>query len=498
MRKTFQGASAFGTGKPAVDARNWQDFLISTFTAQELAEEVREFSFSPKNREQALSVAEAAEGIRRVLELGLGRVPVASTDDWSREQCVTMARRLFCDASEKLEEDVEPAGDLPLPNRQCLPPPLPFAVAMMLGAAVGRKVVNFLGLRSRWVTTPRGEFHVYHSVPAPWDPCQSARTPIVVLHGMCVPGSCMTTLGLLLKGDRPVVIPDMLGWDYGFSSARTMRGIVGRYQPSLEEHIQSVAELLNALFPGGRPFDLCGHSLGGFVAFRLTQQLPPGRVRNLVLLAPGGLCNYGLGHVINNVNAPYNSAVHFLRSGLPWPIAMVASWTTYRMFRSPQSISLMGDLYPAGLANYFCRRAPVHTRSLVIWGDDDFINKARSDEFIMECIPRGEGYWVNGGTHSIIVESVVTLYNLITPFLAASDESPSQPPPAFTRALLFLLASTNMPVTKMQSPSPPRQTVYISPAAFRLQRKGGKHLRPDSFNGINGDLRFGIVPKSLN
>ncbi len=54
---------------------------------------------------------------------------------------------------------------------------------------------------------------------------------------------------------------------------------------TIERHVRDVGGFIAAL--GGGPVDLCGHSRGGSVAFRVAQHFPDA-VRRLILAEPGG------------------------------------------------------------------------------------------------------------------------------------------------------------------------------------------------------------------
>lgn len=76
-------------------------------------------------------------------------------------------------------------------------------------------------------------------------------------------------------------------------------------------------------------------------------------------------------------------------------------------------------------AEYF-ERVPIHHESLLIWGTDDDLHVPWgkphiADAHMMRDIHNGSGVWVIGGSHSLILNSMLTLADLCIPFLRARD-----------------------------------------------------------------------------
>lgn len=103
-------------------------------------------------------------------------------------------------------------------------------------------------------------------------PDPGGPTPVVLLHGlMGSPGNFAATAEALLERGIPVVAP--LYGDRGTVAVET-----------------SFRELLDATSPLPTPFDVVGHSLGGYLGLRLATARP-GTVRTLVGV---GACFRGL------------------------------------------------------------------------------------------------------------------------------------------------------------------------------------------------------------
>ena len=95
--------------------------------------------------------------------------------------------------------------------------------------------------------------------------------PLVLVHGMCTTAQCMALLGLMLaRSNRRVVIPDHMGFDFGFSSRRPP---FFSANVTVLHHVPWFEAFLRALWPPGDPIrpDLCGHSFGGFISFMVAR-----------------------------------------------------------------------------------------------------------------------------------------------------------------------------------------------------------------------------------
>ena len=102
-------------------------------------------------------------------------------------------------------------------------------------------------------------------------------------HGACTTGYSMSLLAAMLKGERRVLIPDLLDFDYSFSSTP-------KRTAQLSEHVAQTVALVKHYTAklGVAQIDLCGHSHGGHVVAATAQRVPS-LVRKLLLLCPAGL-----------------------------------------------------------------------------------------------------------------------------------------------------------------------------------------------------------------
>lgn len=105
----------------------------------------------------------------------------------------------------------------------------------------------------------------------------SARTPVVLLHGMMDSHLTWKSVAPLLARDRRVLMPDLVGC--GLSSRPD-----ACY--SLDWHTDVIARWLDAM--ALNEVDIVGHSFGGGIAQMLLLACPE-RIRRITLVASGGL-----------------------------------------------------------------------------------------------------------------------------------------------------------------------------------------------------------------
>lgn len=100
------------------------------------------------------------------------------------------------------------------------------------------------------------------------------KSPVVLLHGLILNGSCWTPLARSLDKDYDVIMPDARG--HGNSSAPS-------FGYSYDDHAADVLGLIDAL--GLINPVLLGHSMGGMTAAVVASRNPK-RLRGLVLVDP--------------------------------------------------------------------------------------------------------------------------------------------------------------------------------------------------------------------
>lgn len=401
-----------------------------------------------------LSVEEAAEGVRRMLVfMGTSQVDYlcntheAEAAQWSLAQCRSIAKALFAEAGVSLRPGTAKkpgrVGALPGINpstglAQIAPQslPLPLAVALFLQALLTRPALALLGFTSRWIDVAGvGTFHFYEAGGGR-DDDEDQLPPLVLLHGMCTTAQCMTLLGLLLaRSNRRIIIPDQMGFDFGFSSRKhPFFGV----NVTVLQHAAWFEAFLRAMWPPTsdvvRP-DLCGHSFGGWLAF-MVAKVSPELVGRVILLAPGGLNNFHLGKIVGIVSDPWGYGRRVLSERHGWLEATLIAYATQKLFRTPQSAALLKGWSPEGNRMYHRHRGGLPQRSLLLWGTHDLVQPALGR--LLETVPNGSGYWIEGGTHSIIIDAAVTIRELVDSFLLEPTQEAQSSVERRTRLSMFV------------------------------------------------------------
>jgi pimeloyl-ACP methyl ester carboxylesterase len=81
-----------------------------------------------------------------------------------------------------------------------------------------------------------------------------------------------------------------------------------------------------------------------------------------------------------------------------------------------QSQTLMSLFQPE---DYFLRFWRISVPTLILWGTADHVLEAKSAAVQMKHLvhPLSEGYWLDGASHAITLDSVVTIFDLSQRFL---------------------------------------------------------------------------------
>ena len=147
----------------------------------------------------------------------------------------------------------------------------------------------------------------------------------------------------------------------------------------------------------------------------MVAKISPQLVGRVILLSPGGLNNFRLGKIAGIVSDPWGFGRRALSKRHGWFESMLIAYATQKLFLTPQSAALLGGWTPEGNRMYHQSRGGLPQRSLLLWGTHDFVQPALAR--LLETVPNGEGYWIEGGTHSFIIDSVVTIRELTDRFL---------------------------------------------------------------------------------
>ena len=132
-------------------------------------------------------------------------------------------------------------------------------------------------------------------------------------------------------------------------------------------------------------------------------------------------------------------------------------------------------VFPRRLIDY-CSRLRCEHRTLLLWGTRDTIHQAWSDpvladDCMMRDLPNGDGVWLQGGTHSCILDSAASIAALTQRFLPPSRR-PSHPPPLLASLVAAAIgATTRKPVVPM---------VHRFRGAAAMTRTGGTEDSSDA------------------
>ena len=497
-------ATPYGKGLPGFSGGDWRKALHDEEEAPlEVLSELGGLVFrEPLDVDpRSMTLAEVTEAVRRALWVGDPTLPHCTDAFWSRPQCEAVAVSLMRDA----HLPVAPAAsktplpklgaasssrrhaasgtasatttatataavagsgrgtgtDVTMPGRVDIPAHRgAFAVTMQVPAAVTavmtaqalgtRTLLNSAGFSSVMVPCRYGRYHVFDTAPG------SLATPIVVLHGMFTNASSVAMVGVLLAQHRRVIMPELLGFDFTWSTCAS-----GEFLP-WADHIDATLECLKALQLRG-PVDVVGHSFGGWLAVHMAQRCPH-MFHRLVLLCPGGLNRYRRLQSIRVFNARRNTAMALpLPKPLPASVELAAANLLHAVAFSSTNVCMLRTL---SFDQYFSRVA-VHHPALLVWGTDDGLHvplrdETRRDHVMMRDLLHDDsaGYWLEGVNHAVPVEAPVTVYTLAAKFLglaAADDGHVPTPPPASGAGGVRLRALASALKTVAGAPPPLRR-----------------------------------------
>ena len=254
---------------------------------------------------------------------------------------------------------------------------------------------------------------------------------------------------------------------------------------TFEEHIEALHELFEEIVDRGGPLlnpcrhtlvDAVGHSFGGYAVTRIAassvargggsamRRPPPEscarramrsavgaakaggnpRIRRVALLCPGGLDRYRVVACgVPLAGADAIAAVLASPPSTPAATPTPAQSGTASLAPISAAAAHVGGHVVASIAHApFTSRvlasldvaaffAPpresvtvIPQPSLLLWGRDDRLHKpwpSRPDAAMLDGLPRGLGYFIEGGDHGIIIDSAAVVASLTAAFLALPD-----------------------------------------------------------------------------
>jgi len=104
--------------------------------------------------------------------------------------------------------------------------------------------------------------------------------------------------------------------------------------------------------------------------------------------------------------------------------------------------------------DYLCSDIRLDCPVLLLWGDEDTILCPRDESVMMDNMPYGRGYWIEGGSHMLVGDAVITVTGLMEAFLAEGTKSPisASSPGLVERLMRSSLAFTKKTFRPMLAP----------------------------------------------
>ncbi len=303
---------------------------------------------------------------------------------------------------------------------------LPMAVPNLQFTNLG---MRWGGFRPCFLDTPYGRLAYFDTDP------QSSMEPAVFLHGLGASAPSFLPVALPAKAKTRVVLPDLFCFQ-GHSRARGPA-------LTLAEHTHSM-ELLLGHLGGGRPLDVCGLSLGGWIALRLAAQGAP--VRRLALLNPAGILasSYGLRERLLHLKwRTFEEVYNSLFARAPYrgmnPVGLAAKREVFRLLSQPSVRAFLETLRESDFVDNILGQ--VRAPTLLLWGKRDRFLSSQTPYVFARGLPECEGYLVEGCAHALSLEAPL----LVTRLLGRHFRwPPAFRPPALPRAAETLLGSPRL------------------------------------------------------
>lgn len=405
------GRPKWGSGLDKFTLGEWRPYLPQGRDARETLQEM--CSLLNIAGPDKLGIENVVEGVRRMMMFQKWKLVESSDKYWTHSQAASIANALVLDAG--LSIQAQSAEMDPQPKLlSVVATPWPFRFLQRTISQVSRISLHILGFQSRFEECLGGRLHIYDSGAV-----ENDEPPLVLIHGLFVLGYSMGLLAVLLRPRRRVVIVDLLDFDFSMSMSR------GRAVCSARQHASAIQAALDDLFPDAL-VDLCGHSFGGLITLQIAANASSQArahcggcvIRKAVVLAPAGALMSRL--FASNVN-PDNVSQEL--AWLPSPIRRLVAYSATSIICSAGNLSqLFGNDYEDLLV-----RGRIECPLLVIWGSSDAVNVPRRASVLRRVLalraPQSQVAMITGGSHGIILDSVVTVAKLMDSFLSTKTKN---------------------------------------------------------------------------
>lgn len=246
---------------------------------------------------------------------------------------------------------------------------------------------------------------------------------IVLLQGLFADKEQWNSLMCQLsKAGYRAIAPDLPG--YGSSNGFTVE------QYAFEQQVKLIHEWINALKID--TFDLAGSSMGGAIA-SLYQDQYPQQVRSLAFIgSPLGVIGWanpvrnaiyqGINPLIPITTQQFDLEMSLLFVNPPQiPDSVKAEKVKDYMTRNRhyQQVWDIVNLYD----DVICQSTPIHTPTLIIWGDGDKIFDISGANKLQRCIPNSKLFQLPKAGHLLLMENADAAASTYVNFLQGNARS---------------------------------------------------------------------------
>ncbi len=281
--------------------------------------------------------------------------------------------------------------------------------------------------------TSFGQLHYYDSDP------NSSLKPLIFIHGLGSSAQSWWILGKMLANKRRIIIPDLFHMS-GFSEANN---------PVMDflQHSESLVEFINSIT--NESVDLCGLSLGGWLALNLacTQ---PSMINKLILMNPAGIKinPFVLRDTLTFLSWKKFQKLYpgilkaFPYTGFPF-LSKTAKRSLFRNLKDER----VKDLLKLTQEKHFVddNLKKINCPVLLLWGKEDKLLSNQIPIILSQKIKSISAKWVEGCAHVLSLEAPATCFNEIDKFLNLTSIQNN----IFTQTVLS--ASFSYPVTPIQA-----------------------------------------------
>jgi len=410
-------APDFGSGFPSF-TRDWRRYLYPCKTARENLRELLGNTKKGSYPLEKLKVEDVVVNMQNTLRVRFFRELLAG-EFFTHAELRAIAMDLLRDAGLKIIDDGKPSS---INDVLMVPFDDPFGPLMthiMWGTGVVlRKMSRLLSLQSKTVTLSllrrTAKMHYYER--------PGEGPTFLLIHGGLTTAVCWFLTIPFIKGR--VIAVDACNFANGFSSSTPMPEGVIEHVEHLEAFIASPG-----ILPESGPFIVVGHSFGALLVWHLAQRKNCPQISHVVMISPVlSTWSYIWGNnplIVVNHNAIKNSMPRWLDIRIQTLLA--------RMFTQPELANIISgsewmEFHGSGASFDGTPLIIGDIPVMLLWGTHDDLCIPRTGDhlygaFKHACPHRlSQAYWIDGGTHALVIDSPMLLGRLITHFSQPAPE----------------------------------------------------------------------------